>query len=54
MAYHFHWPLQDILNLEHDDRRRFIEQISAINRRMNRVADPALPTSQIPIEFWTG
>ena len=54
MAYHFHWPLQDILNLEHDDRRRFIEQISAINRRMNQVADPTLSTSQLPIEFWTG
>lgn len=52
MAYHFHWPLQDILNLEHDDRRRFIEQISAINRRMNQVTDPQLSTGHIPLEFW--
>ena len=24
LAYHFHWPLEDILALEHADRARFI------------------------------
>lgn len=35
VAYHFHWPLDEILDLEHGDRRRFIEEIASINRRLN-------------------
>jgi hypothetical protein len=27
LAYHFHWPLDDILDLEHADRRRFLDEI---------------------------
>ncbi|MEV6415995.1 DUF6760 family protein [Kribbella sp. NPDC051718] len=34
LAYHFHWPLNDILDLEHPARRRFVEEISKINRRI--------------------
>jgi hypothetical protein len=35
IAYHFHWAPDAILNLEHADRRRWVEEISSINRRMN-------------------
>lgn len=35
LAYHFHWPLDQILDLEHADRRRWVEEISKINRRLN-------------------
>lgn len=34
VAYHFHWSLDEILDLEHPLRRRFIEEIAAINRRI--------------------
>jgi len=34
IAYHFHWPLQEILELEHAERRRWVEQIGHINRRL--------------------
>jgi hypothetical protein len=34
VAYHFHWPLDEILDLEHPLRRRFIEEIGSINRRL--------------------
>jgi len=34
VAYHFHWPLQDILQMEHADRHRWVEEISKINRRL--------------------
>lgn len=27
VAYHFHWSLDDILDLEHPLRRRFVDQI---------------------------
>jgi hypothetical protein len=26
LAYHLHWPLDDILDLEHRDRRLFLEE----------------------------
>lgn len=34
IAYHFHWPLDAILDLEHPLRRRFVEEIARINHRM--------------------
>jgi len=38
IAYHFHWPQAEILDLEHSDRRRWVEQISEINRQMMTVS----------------
>lgn len=35
IAYHFHWPLRQVLELEHADRRRWAEEISRINHRVN-------------------
>jgi hypothetical protein len=35
IAYHFHWPLEDILALEHGDRRRWVEEIAKINRQIS-------------------
>jgi len=35
VAYHFHWPLQDILEMEHADRRRWVAEIAGINRRLS-------------------
>jgi transcriptional antiterminator len=33
IAYHFHWSLEDILDLEHRDRRRYSEQIATLVTR---------------------
>ncbi len=33
VAYHFHWPLDSILDLEHPLRQRFVEEISQLNTR---------------------
>ncbi|MEW6496724.1 MAG: DUF6760 family protein [Cyanobacteriota bacterium] len=30
IAFHFHWSLEDILNLEHPDRRRWVTQIKKL------------------------
>ena len=35
VAFHFHWPLEGILDLEHPLRRRFVEEIGRINRRLS-------------------
>ena len=36
VAFHFHWPLAEILDLEHPVRRRFVKEIGKINHRLSR------------------
>lgn len=36
LAYHFHWDPQVLLNLDHAERRRWVSEVAAINRRMNQ------------------
>jgi hypothetical protein len=36
VAYHFHWPLHELLDLEHAERRRYVSEIAEINSRMSR------------------
>jgi hypothetical protein len=33
IAYHFHWSREDILDLEHRERRRYAEQIATLVTR---------------------
>jgi hypothetical protein len=35
IAYYFHWPLKDILEMEHQDRRQWAEEIATINRKVS-------------------
>jgi hypothetical protein len=35
LAYHFHWPLEQILELEHEERQQWVKQVADINRRLN-------------------
>ncbi|MFO0622138.1 MAG: DUF6760 family protein [Polyangia bacterium] len=35
IAYHFHWPLEDVLNMEHDERHIWLREIARINREIN-------------------
>jgi hypothetical protein len=35
VAYHFHWGLGDILDLEHPERRRYVAEIAHLNERIN-------------------
>jgi hypothetical protein len=35
VAYHFHWPQDDILDLEHNQRRRYVKEIADINIRLS-------------------
>ncbi len=34
VAYHFHWSLDDILDLEHPQRLRYVREIANINTRL--------------------
>jgi hypothetical protein len=33
VAYHFHWSREEILDLEHPERRRFVDEIGQLNNR---------------------
>jgi len=35
IAYHFNWPHDQILGLEHGERRRWVAEIARINERIN-------------------
>lgn len=35
IAYHFHWPHRELMELEHHERRRWCREISTINRRLD-------------------
>jgi hypothetical protein len=33
LAYHLHWPLDTLLDLEHADRLTYLDQVARINTR---------------------
>lgn len=35
ISYYFHWSKEDVLSMEHMERRRWCEEISAINSSLN-------------------
>jgi hypothetical protein len=42
IAFHFHWSRDELMGLEHCERRRWCEEISSINRRFNDQAPSLL------------
>jgi hypothetical protein len=38
IAFHLHWPLGEILGLEHGERRKWVAEIAKINRRLDEQA----------------
>ena len=35
LSYYLHWPHDDVMGMEHRDRREWVRQISEINTRVN-------------------
>jgi hypothetical protein len=35
IAYHFNWPHDQIMSMEHKERQIWVRQIAGINRRLN-------------------
>ena len=35
IAYHFHWPYDQVLGMEHRERQRWVDEIAKINQRLN-------------------
>jgi hypothetical protein len=38
IAYHFHWPYDQIMALDHRERQRWVEEIAKLNRRLSEEA----------------
>ena len=36
IAYHFHWSIEDVLDMEHRERQIWVREISEINKEINR------------------
>ena len=35
VAYHFHWSMDEILDMEHRERHTWLREIARINREIN-------------------
>jgi hypothetical protein len=40
IAYYFHWPSEEVMNMEHRERQHWCEEISRINQKINQEAQP--------------
>lgn len=38
IAYHFHWPYDEIVALDHVERRRWVREIAKLNERLTEEA----------------
>jgi hypothetical protein len=36
VAFHFHWSMDELLDLEHTERTRYVTEIGRINSRIQR------------------
>ena len=41
IAYYFHWSYEDLMQMDHRERRRSCEEISRINKHVNEGDDHA-------------
>ena len=35
LAYYLHWSMDELMNMDHRERRRWCREISAINEKLN-------------------
>lgn len=35
LGYHFHWSYNEIMNMDHRERQRWVAEVARINRRLN-------------------
>jgi hypothetical protein len=35
LAYYLHWSLDEVMNLDHRERRRWCREVSAINKKVS-------------------
>ena len=35
LAYYLHWSMDDLMKMEHRERRRWCEEVSALNKKIS-------------------
>ena len=45
LAYHFHWPYDQIMGLDHRERQQWVSEVSKINQRIN---EESVTRSDVP------
>jgi hypothetical protein len=35
VAFHFHWPYHEVMQLDHRERQQWVAEIARINQRLN-------------------
>ena len=35
IAYHFHWPYDQVMHLDHRERQQWVTEIARLNQRFN-------------------
>ena len=38
LSYYFHWPHDQIMQLEHRERQRWVAEVARINQRLNEAS----------------
>jgi len=38
IAYYLHWPHEEIMSLDHGERRKWVSEVSRINQQLNQAA----------------
>ena len=38
VAYYLHWPYEQIMDLDHRERQRWVAEVSRVNKRLNEAA----------------
>ena len=38
IAYHFHWPYSEVMQMEHRERQQWVDEIASINTRLNEMS----------------
>jgi hypothetical protein len=36
LSYYFHWPYDEVMGLDHRERRRWVGELARINERLNQ------------------
>lgn len=39
IAYHFHWPYSEIMQMDHRERQRWVNEVIAINTQLNSATE---------------
>ena len=39
LSYYLHWPYEQVMSLDHHERRRWVEEVARMNRERNALAE---------------